>query len=246
LARRRRVAVADLRDERFVDCHRDWTIRVIADRILAAAGIEHVPSIVVNDVPFLLGFVEQGLGVALVPRVVSRFPARAVRQAQPETAGVAARRGVRPSGAAARALLGMLPRPGVADGNPASTEVEAGIRTLVLCQALLHEASLMATIRVHHEDVEVEGCRQPRRRPLLLRGEIALHILEAAAMYIRKDQSVAVGIHQPVAAEVPSPSVAATRFPQDQALPLGHAANPVLSHFVGRFWHNKLTTTLRG
>jgi hypothetical protein len=130
--------------------------------------------------------------------------------------------------------------------TPASTEVEAGIRTLVLCQALLHEASLMATIRAHHEDVEVEGCRQPRRRSLLLRGEKALHILEAAPMYIGKDQSVTVGIHQPVAAEVPSPSVAATRFPQHQALPLGHAANPVLSHFVGRFWHNKLTTTLRG
>jgi DNA-binding transcriptional LysR family regulator len=120
-ATRRRVAVADLRDERFVDFHRDWTIRVLADRIRAAAGIEHVPSIVVNDVPFLLGFVEQGLGVALVPRVVSRFPAQvryvSLTPRQPEWQLVAAFAGSRPSGAAARALLGMLPRPGVANGT---------------------------------------------------------------------------------------------------------------------------------
>jgi len=117
LATRRRVAVAELRDESFVDFHRDWTIRHIADRILAAAGIERVPSIVVNDVPFLLGFIEHGLGVALVPRVVSRFPAQvryiALRPRQPQWRLVAAFAGDRPSGAAVRALLGMLPRPRV-------------------------------------------------------------------------------------------------------------------------------------
>ena len=115
LATRRRVSVAELRDERFVDFHRDWTIRRIADRILAAAGIERVPSIVVNDVPFLLGFVEHGFGVALVPRVVSRFPAEvryiSLSPRQPQWHLVAAFAGDRPSGAAARALLGMLPRP---------------------------------------------------------------------------------------------------------------------------------------
>jgi DNA-binding transcriptional LysR family regulator len=91
----------------------DWTIRVIADRILATAGIEHVPSIVVNDVPFLLGFVEHGLGVALVPRVLSRFPAEvryvSLSPRQPEWHLVAAFAGNRRPGAAARALLGMLP-----------------------------------------------------------------------------------------------------------------------------------------
>jgi len=111
------VDVAELRDERFIDCHRDWTIRHLADRILAAAGIERVPSIVVNDVPFLLGFVEHGLGVALVPRAVSRFPAQvryvALRPRQPQWRLVAAFAGDRPSGAAVRALLGMLPRPRV-------------------------------------------------------------------------------------------------------------------------------------
>jgi DNA-binding transcriptional LysR family regulator len=117
LATRRRVAVAKLRGESFVDCHPDWTIRVIADRILAAAGIEHVASIVVNDVPFLLGFVEHGLGVALVPRVISRFPAQvryiSLSPRQPQWHLVAVFAGDRPSGAAARALLGMLPRPKV-------------------------------------------------------------------------------------------------------------------------------------
>jgi DNA-binding transcriptional LysR family regulator len=114
LAKRRRVAVAELRDETFVDFHRDWTIRRIADRILAAAGVERVPSIVVNDVPFLLGFVENGLGIALVPRVVSRFPAQvryvALMPRQPQWHLVAAFAGDSPSGAAARALLRMLPR----------------------------------------------------------------------------------------------------------------------------------------
>jgi DNA-binding transcriptional LysR family regulator len=121
LATRRRVNVAELRDERFIDCHRDWTIRHLADRILAAAGIERVPSVVVNDVPFLLGFVEQGLGVALVPRVFSRFPARvkyvSLSPKTPQWHLVAAFAGDRPSGAAARALLGMLPRPGAEAGG---------------------------------------------------------------------------------------------------------------------------------
>ena len=116
-ATRRRVAVTELRGEQFVDCQPDWTIRVIADRILAAAGIEHLPSIVVNDVPFLLGFVEHGLGVALVPRVISRFPARvryvSLSPGQPHWQLVAAFAGDRPSGAAARALLEMLLRPRV-------------------------------------------------------------------------------------------------------------------------------------
>jgi DNA-binding transcriptional LysR family regulator len=117
LATRRRVAVAELRDESFVDCHHDWTIRRIADRILAGAGIERIPSIVVNDVPFLLGFVEHGLGVALVPRVFSRFPAQvryvSLSPRQPQWHLVAAFAGDGPAGAAARALLGMLPRPEV-------------------------------------------------------------------------------------------------------------------------------------
>jgi DNA-binding transcriptional LysR family regulator len=111
---RRRVAVAELRDESFVDCHRDWTIRRIADQILAAAGIQRVSSIVVNDLPFLLGFVEHGLGVALVPRVVSRFPAKvryvALTPKQPQWRLVAAFAGDCPAGAAARALLGMFPQ----------------------------------------------------------------------------------------------------------------------------------------
>jgi DNA-binding transcriptional LysR family regulator len=121
LATRRRVSVAELRDERFIDCQRDWTIRRIADRILYAAGIEHTPSIVVNDVPFLLGFVEQGLGVALVPRVFSRFPARvryvSLSPKPPQWSLLAAFAGDRPSGAAARALLGMFPRPGVGSSS---------------------------------------------------------------------------------------------------------------------------------
>jgi DNA-binding transcriptional LysR family regulator len=113
-ATRRRVAVTELRDESFVDCHRDWTIRRIVDQILAAAGIQRVPSIVVNDVPFLLRFVEHELGVALVPRVVSRFPAKVryvtLTPKQPQWHLIAAFAGKSPAGAAARAFVGMLPR----------------------------------------------------------------------------------------------------------------------------------------
>ena len=114
LATRRRVAVAELVNERFVAFHRDWTIRRIADRILATAGIERDPAIVVNDVRFLLGFVEHGLGVALAPRVISSFPARvryvALSPRQSQWHLVAAFAADRPVGAAVRALLAMLPR----------------------------------------------------------------------------------------------------------------------------------------
>jgi DNA-binding transcriptional LysR family regulator len=114
LATRRSVAVAELGGEEFVDFSRDWTIRAIVDRIFAAAGIERETAIVVNDVPFLLRFVEHGLGIALVPRVLSRFPARvryvALGGRQPRWHLVAAFAGDRPAGAAVRALLAMLPR----------------------------------------------------------------------------------------------------------------------------------------
>ena len=114
LAKRRRVAVSELQDEVFVDFQADWTIRQVADGILAAAGIEREPAIVVNDVPYLLRFVESGMGIALVPRVVSRFPARvqyvSLTPRQPPWRLVAAFAGERPASAATRAFLRTLPR----------------------------------------------------------------------------------------------------------------------------------------
>ena len=53
-------------------------------------------------------------------------------------------------------------------------------------------------------------------------------------MYIRKDQGVALGIHQPSNCRSPKPAGRGDAdSPEDQTLPLGHPANPILSHFVG-------------
>ena len=75
-AKRTRVSVNELAGERFIDFNKEWTIRAIVDRIFADADVERDTAIVVNDVSFLLGFVEHGLGIALVPQVFARFHAR--------------------------------------------------------------------------------------------------------------------------------------------------------------------------
>jgi DNA-binding transcriptional LysR family regulator len=85
---------------------------VIVDRNFDAAGVTCRTAIVVNDIPFLLGFVERGLGIAVVPRVVRRFPATvryvSLTPRQPWWHLVAAYAGDRPASAAVRALCALL------------------------------------------------------------------------------------------------------------------------------------------
>ncbi|MFL6184489.1 MAG: LysR family transcriptional regulator, partial [Actinomycetes bacterium] len=76
LANRRQVALADLAGEQFVDFQPDWGLRMLLDQTFTAAGLERSSALEVNDVPSLLELVAHGLGVALVPEVVTRYPAQ--------------------------------------------------------------------------------------------------------------------------------------------------------------------------
>ncbi|MFE9765515.1 LysR family transcriptional regulator [Streptomyces sp. NPDC005808] len=67
-AGRAQVALAELRDEEFVDFHPDWGTRDLVDSLLAAADVERHVSLEVTDTHSLLDLVTCGLGVALVPQ----------------------------------------------------------------------------------------------------------------------------------------------------------------------------------
>lgn len=112
LASRRRVSVNELADEAFIDFDTNWTIRAIADRLCTEAGVDRDTIVVANDVPFLLGFVEHGLGVSLVPEVVRRFPANVryvpLRARQPWWHLVIAHAGDGQPSAAVRALCALI------------------------------------------------------------------------------------------------------------------------------------------
>jgi DNA-binding transcriptional LysR family regulator len=71
LANRAQVKLADLTDEQFVDFPQDWGTRDLADRVLAAAGVERRVALEVTDVHSLLDLIAFGLGVALVPQSFS-------------------------------------------------------------------------------------------------------------------------------------------------------------------------------
>jgi len=68
------VDVEALRSEDFVDFSADWGARRVNDLAFARADTERRISVEVNDVHTLLDFVQQGLGVALVPAPVTRKP----------------------------------------------------------------------------------------------------------------------------------------------------------------------------
>jgi DNA-binding transcriptional LysR family regulator len=113
LADRDQVELADLAGEPFVDFQQDWGLRILVDQQLAAAGLHRVTAMEVNDVPTLLELVAHGLGVALVPEVVTRHPVAVrylpLRPPAPRFEVAVATLGDPPASQAARALLGMLP-----------------------------------------------------------------------------------------------------------------------------------------
>jgi DNA-binding transcriptional LysR family regulator len=112
LAGRDEVDLADLAGEPFVDFQRDWGLRMLLDQRLAAAGLERHTVLEVNDVPTLLELVAHGLGVALVPEVVTRHRAAVrylrLRSPAPSFDVAVATVGDPPASPAARTLLGML------------------------------------------------------------------------------------------------------------------------------------------
>ncbi|GAA2567611.1 LysR family transcriptional regulator [Streptomyces sp. LARHCF252] len=62
------VTPADLGGEVFVDFHPDWGPRRTTDAAFAAAGVRRTVALEVNDVHSLLDLVDEGLGIAVVPR----------------------------------------------------------------------------------------------------------------------------------------------------------------------------------
>ncbi|MCH6163980.1 LysR substrate-binding domain-containing protein [Streptomyces marispadix] len=70
----RHVRWAELKGEALVDFQPDWGVRQLTDRTFAAAGVERQVALEVNDVHSLIELVEQGLGVAVVPRHFARKP----------------------------------------------------------------------------------------------------------------------------------------------------------------------------
>jgi DNA-binding transcriptional LysR family regulator len=61
-------ALRDLASEVFVDFHPDWGPRRVTDAAFAAVGMQRGVALEVNDVHSLLDLVDEGLGIAVVPR----------------------------------------------------------------------------------------------------------------------------------------------------------------------------------
>lgn len=67
LARKRKVDLAAIAGESFVDFPSGWGTRVISDMAFAARGISHEVKLELNDTAGVIEFVRAGLAVALVP-----------------------------------------------------------------------------------------------------------------------------------------------------------------------------------
>ena len=78
---------AELKGEALVDFQLDWGVRQLTERTFAAAGIERQVALEVNDVHSMIELVEQGLGVAVVPRHFARKPQASGLCAVPLTEG---------------------------------------------------------------------------------------------------------------------------------------------------------------
>lgn len=78
LAGRRSVRMSDLAGEQFIDLPERWTIRTLADRALADAGIDRPAIIEVNNLQLALRLVAEQTGVALLPDVSADYTVRPV------------------------------------------------------------------------------------------------------------------------------------------------------------------------
>ncbi|WP_405776802.1 LysR family transcriptional regulator [Streptomyces sp. NBC_01538] len=110
------VTPEELGGEAFVDFHPDWGPRRVTDDVFAAACVRRTVALEVNDVHSLLDLVEEGLGVAVVPRhfahkraALTALPVKGTGETVYETVAM-----LPPSQAtspAARALMNLLERP---------------------------------------------------------------------------------------------------------------------------------------
>jgi len=67
LAGRRRAFLADVAEEEFVMLHPSWVLRTLTDEICEAAGFEPRVAFECDDLSVVRGFVNAGLGVAVMP-----------------------------------------------------------------------------------------------------------------------------------------------------------------------------------
>ena len=114
IASRRRVSLADVAGERFIELHPGWVTRQMTDQAFALAGISRNVVCEVDDVYLRLKMVEGGLGVAILPKLkiagadaVTYVPLAA---SLPEWQLVAAYSGTEPANPAARVFLAMATR----------------------------------------------------------------------------------------------------------------------------------------
>jgi DNA-binding transcriptional LysR family regulator len=107
-----RADADDLTEEPFVDLAPEWPARRLLDRLWSRTGTERRSPIVVNDVQLLLDCVAHGLGIAVVPRLVSPYADRIrfVELAPPVPSWrlLAAHLGKQPASAAVREFCQML------------------------------------------------------------------------------------------------------------------------------------------
>ncbi len=113
------VTPDELGGESFVDFHPDWGPRRTTDAAFAAAGVHRTVALEVNDVHSLLDLVEEGLGIAVVPRhfahkrrALPALPLKADTETPYET--VAMLPPPEATSPAARALMSLLETGGLA------------------------------------------------------------------------------------------------------------------------------------
>jgi len=71
VAAQRRLALAEVAGEEFVDFRTDWAARGLTDEAFQRLGVARIVAFTVNDVHTLLDLVQRGLGLALVPRPIA-------------------------------------------------------------------------------------------------------------------------------------------------------------------------------
>jgi DNA-binding transcriptional LysR family regulator len=67
LASRKRIQLADITSEAFIDFPREWITRQLVDHAFADAGLEHHAAIEINDINTAVELVRRGVGVTILP-----------------------------------------------------------------------------------------------------------------------------------------------------------------------------------
>jgi DNA-binding transcriptional LysR family regulator len=111
LAGRRRIALAELDGERFVDYPPGWGTRVSVDRLFAQAGLKREIAVAVGDIPTVSELVRAGFGFAFVSPSTVPDPRRLVLRhvrPHPEFTVALVTSTTRPASAATRALIDLV------------------------------------------------------------------------------------------------------------------------------------------